>query len=438
MIEWINAFLTYSIFIPSMWLCTIPVKNYLKWKIPFKKYIISSSLVILACSIAMAHVSLHNPTLTHPIFYFFMIGCAAYYLFSINLAKQILIYVFSLIVCMLSCATLLSYYWDAYRYPSGNADLINLETVLSQWGAVLILSVAFILLFWKKLEWLIKHYRSSRVWLYMTIPSLLITLCTIMLVPEKYENLYIGKVFSVSLLIAVTMIVLFFLINIVFYSLARISNDKAEAEQAKQLMELQLKQSELQSSYIDETHRLRHDFKHSIVVLSSLLQNGKVQDATDYLASYSGQLQSDSEYTEFCKLPALNALLNEYARQASENGIRFSHRIELPDSLDFDDPEFCILVGNLLNNAVEACKKIPENDRYIKMSFDSDQGNQLYLLVQNSYDGKAKCKGNYPENIPNGHYGIYSVKNIAENHRGVARFKTEGNVFYAEIMLDMK
>ncbi len=435
MLASINYFLTYSIFIPAACLCMIPVRKYLRWQMPFKKFMVCTAAVILVICGVLCQLPVEHTSQLDMIFYIGMDICAVFYCISFRIKKTVLVYVFTFIVCMLAFATLFSYYWDAFRYPDANNDLMNTEIVLSQWIAAALISLLFVMLFWHRIEWLIHNYKDSRVWLLMSIPSLIISSCILNMQPQNYSNLYVERNFLISVFTSMTLLFLFLMTHMVFYFLTRTAHERVSAEQTKQLLELELRQYAIEKNYIEETHRLRHDFNHSVVTLSILLQEGNIQEAIHYLDNYSHHLSSRPALTDFCALPALNALLNEYYRRAKEAAIHFQYQIDLPAQLSIDEPQLCVLVGSLLNNAIEACKKIPTEKRCIKLLFDMEGESQLYLIIQNSYDGKIQWHNPKPSELPKGHYGISSVRTITEEHHGVARFYSEDTTFNAEIML---
>ncbi len=435
MTDWLIVFLNYAIFIPASWLCIHPVWKYTKRHQPFHIFFGRITLILMIVILILCQIDIHTPMNTQFIFYSFLAVCGVFYYHGFNVQRGMLFYIFSFVMCIFCFATLISYYWDALFYPTSTYNTTSIEGCLSQWIAAILISIFFALLFGKRLEWLVEKYREEPVWYAMALPSWIIIFCTIIMVPHEYENLYIGRSFSVLIHITVTLIILFIITHMIFYKLARLTYDKAAMEQEKQLMTLQLHQSELQNTYIAETHRLRHDFKHSVLALSSLLQQAKYEEASDYLSHYYDHLDNLSSYIDFCDLPALNALLNEYFQQAGQVSIKLRHSINISTKLSLDEIHLCVIVGNLLNNAIAACKKLPIEDRFIKLYIDTEADQQLYLIIQNSYDGNLHWIGSEPTHLPQGHYGILSVKSIVEENGGIARFYTEDNVFLVEIMM---
>ncbi|MDO4623699.1 MAG: GHKL domain-containing protein, partial [Eubacteriales bacterium] len=222
------------------------------------------------------------------------------------------------------------------------------------------------------------------------------------------------------------------------YIIARENYDKNMAEHSRQMLNMQLHQQKLQNDYIEQTHHFRHDIKHHALILLSLMKQENYDEARDYLEKYTDYMDSAYTPVDVCKLPALNALINEYIKKTKELSIHFQYRVSISPYININEPELCIIVGNLLENALCACRDVPEEERYIKFFIDTEGSSQLYILIQNSFNGSLIWRNNEDIRIPEGHYGISSVRAIAKEHHGIAKFHTNSNHFFAEVMLQIE
>ena len=101
----------------------------------------------------------------------------------------------------------------------------------------------------------------------------------------------------------------------------------------------------------------------------------------------------------YCGNYALNALLSHFEEQAQQHGITLRLRIDTDNKEEavLSDDELCCIVGNILENAVNASLMLPENDdRRISLSVKADDASgNLYIVAENNFNGKVRCEGGH-------------------------------------------
>lgn len=95
----------------------------------------------------------------------------------------------------------------------------------------------------------------------------------------------------------------------------------------------------------------------------------------------------------FCNHAAVDALLQYYHASASRQEIRAQLAFCIPDGVLLSDVEWCSVLGNLLENAIEGCLRRTDDERAISISVRPMKGT-LFLLVENTYDGRCSRQGN--------------------------------------------
>ncbi len=121
------------------------------------------------------------------------------------------------------------------------------------------------------------------------------------------------------------------------------------------LLRVQTEQFEMLKTRIMESRRTRHDFRHHRMVLKELADRNDLHGIRTYLAEYNAE-HVDTPSKTYSNNSTFNAVVAYYAGHAEAAGIRFTARVQLPEHLLIPDPIFCVLLGNLLENAVDACK----------------------------------------------------------------------------------
>ena len=120
-------------------------------------------------------------------------------------------------------------------------------------------------------------------------------------------------------------------------------------------------------------------------------------------------------------------------RVSTVMGILYSIRI--PKKMQLDHGDIGVLYGNLVDNAVEACSKVPEGQRFVKIE-NKYQSGILLLIITNSKTGKKNksLKTTKKDNIRHGH-GVQSVRKVVEKYNGTVSFTDKGDIFEVSAML---
>lgn len=207
----------------------------------------------------------------------------------------------------------------------------------------------------------------------------------------------------------------------------------ALTEQNHQLA-MQAMQYENLREKITEARRAKHDVRHHITLMQKYVNEENYAALNDYLKRYGKSLPDDS-LEVYCENTAANAVLLYFAQQAKKNGIEFTAKTVIPAGLSIPDTDISVLLGNLLENALEACKKEPAENRKIIIHASTDDS-ALCITVDNTYTGKLKHTGD-GELASTKHrgrgLGTHSVRSIARQYGGVCRFEAKDGMFYASV-----
>lgn len=128
---------------------------------------------------------------------------------------------------------------------------------------------------------------------------------------------------------------------------------------------------------------------------------------------------------------SLDALINYKASVAEKYKVKISLDAVVPYDIEFEDTALYSLLGNLLDNAIEAVKNVSPEERYIKLQIRTT--NNLYIQIENPYSGKlCKKNGQYLTTKLNKEehgLGLRMVQDIVEKYHGVMEIKDEMNQF---------
>lgn len=211
---------------------------------------------------------------------------------------------------------------------------------------------------------------------------------------------------------------------------------RLEYEMASVEKQLSLQRLQYQKITEDEERmkKERHDFRHHLAVLRSLApEEGKLSGYIDQLITKI-PVKKNIVLSENYAVNAVAAYYYEMARQAE---IDIKACVAVPKTLGNDiESDLCVIVGNLMENAVEACKRITHGKPFIRIN-SSLQGNVLAITADNSYSGTIEKKDEvFLSSKRKGEgIGTFSVIAAAKKHGGNARFEENNGVFRASVYL---
>ncbi|MDR2554428.1 MAG: ATP-binding protein, partial [Fibromonadaceae bacterium] len=209
---------------------------------------------------------------------------------------------------------------------------------------------------------------------------------------------------------------------------------KAEAEFARGLVSAERAHYQKMAEMRETLSILRHDFKYHLKVIDELLQTGNIEKIELYLTEIREKMP-EGELHYYCTDSVINALLANYAKNCEKFNIKYNAKIAFPKTLSVPRYDICIILGNLLENALEACKKL-ENGGEIELAVKTNEQN-LAIMVKNSYDGIVNEKsGELFSNKKDGGFGLRSVKSVAERYGGYISIERTESVFTIYVMVN--
>ena len=191
-----------------------------------------------------------------------------------------------------------------------------------------------------------------------------------------------------------------------------------------------------------ENRRLIHDIKHHLRTIDRMASEHGQTEICSFLLQVEEQVAATSGHSpaQFCKNPVVNALIEYYYGMAQTQGTEFQVRLDLPDQIPLTDVELCTVLGNLLDNAVEACSRQKQGLRRVFIAGET-RGNMYFLKIENTYDGLAFQEGKTflsrkGASADHG-IGLSSVRKIIEGHGGDLDLVPGEESFLAGITIQM-
>ena len=105
---------------------------------------------------------------------------------------------------------------------------------------------------------------------------------------------------------------------------------------------------------MDEMRKARHDLRQHLAVVQSYIEKDDKEGLHNYIELYKNELPHEV-LDLYCRNDVVNAVISDYAGVSRDNGIQFDVKIDYPELSSITETDMTVLLGNLLENAVEAC-----------------------------------------------------------------------------------
>lgn len=282
---------------------------------------------------------------------------------------------------------------------------------------------------------LLENEGIAQTWYVFWILPTFFILLNLFMIPIYPNILNLGRLMEGYIVISLALLVLLLLFYVLFYIMAKSLNRNDQLRQQNQFLSMQQAQYEALCTAIEETRQARHDMRHHFSALSALAVHEEWQELRNYL----GQVMESIPTVELklCDNPAVDGVAGHYCIRYKENNIPFSIELDLPYKLPISEMDICLVLSNLMENALEASLRTDTTKRFIKVQAYLHSDNVVLITVENAFDGIIKEKnGVFQSSKRHGDgVGIQSIRRIAEKNGGYCRFTLTDGVFYANIML---
>lgn len=226
---------------------------------------------------------------------------------------------------------------------------------------------------------------------------------------------------------------------VIFYLISDILKRESKIRESE-ILQIQVKNQTSMYQSISENYeeqrRRTHEYKNQLLCMDSLLADGKYDELKTYLDKICGKLDRNVDSINTNHV-IINAILNTKYKEALENHILFILKINDLSDIKIEDEDIVLILSNLLNNAIEACKNCKEN-KVIKMKFVKEDEITV-ISVKNTYEGDVNVhEGTYitsKEDKEKHGIGINNIIETINKYQGEYIIKNDNNEFYFSILI---
>ena len=384
-------FLDLAVFYPGAFLCLAPLWEHVK--APRRTAVLTAALVTVICLAAAALCAIFEidsnilllPTLL-----------AAFWLLRWRVGPEVSVsqtaFLFAVSCVMMAVCTLLSAVLNARAEVGNDAPACLVSTSLLKLGLSAVLCIIFWFTAVQWSRWLLQEYRGEAFWQSAwplpTIYAAFLVFC----MPLDPAVVLINRLMIISVLAVSISLLGIFLLLYEMYQVAREYTRSAQLDRENQLLAVESRRYTELRAYMEQTRHLRHDFRQHLHVIAGLTEAGQVD-----------------------------------------------WRLELPRQLAIPEADFCMMLGNLLENAFHASQKLPPEQRQVKVMARMLRPAMLGLLVENRYDGVLKRQQGTLHSTKHDGMGIglVSIQTAVSRYGGSMTVETENCLFRVNILLNL-
>lgn len=257
------------------------------------------------------------------------------------------------------------------------------------------------------------------------IITFLTALMTFADIKNKSVNSYVSILFFV---------IMFILLMVIFFGTFKLT-EYYENQQQLRLIKLKNQMLEQSMTETEQTFMLwktsLHDFKHNIMNLMSMAENNDIQGIKEYLEKENDLLGKKLFYYKTGN-ETVDIILNIKQKLAENKGITFIINAEVPENCRISSMDFSSLLGNLLDNAIEASEK--EMNPFIEVKIKSVK-DYLIINILNKYTKSDICSETTKTEKNLHGIGIHSVKQTVKKYDGDFYTEISDNIFNVKIMI---
>ncbi|ADY55226.1 signal transduction histidine kinase regulating citrate/malate metabolism [Syntrophobotulus glycolicus DSM 8271] len=205
----------------------------------------------------------------------------------------------------------------------------------------------------------------------------------------------------------------------------------SEFRQARAQIAMQTEYYDALNGQMNEIRAIRHDTRHFIDVLGTLADEGRYDELRRFLGEYAERADTEP-LPVFCQNTVANSILGYYALKARTKEIPFRCVSVIPKELPLSDGDLCVVLGNALENALEACAKpAVQSGRFIAVQAGT-AGGQFLIKIENSYDGFVSIKdGELLSSKGGGAHGIglQNIRRVVKSCGGFVKIDRTATTF---------
>ncbi len=213
-----------------------------------------------------------------------------------------------------------------------------------------------------------------------------------------------------------------------------------QAKMAEEQLELQAKHYAKIAKNNFEIRRFKHDYKNILLGVQELIQNGDTEGAIELLRKGNGSVSENIFQNFETGNGIVDTILSEKQKDADNINTLVKFEGSVPAE-KISPTDLCVIFGNTIDNAIEACEKVHTNDKnIINVSCKSAAG-FMFVKITNPVKENVQISNNViktsKSNKSEHGFGIYSLKKAASKYNGTVKLSCVNKIFSVDLELEI-
>lgn len=261
--------------------------------------------------------------------------------------------------------------------------------------------------------------------------SSVVNCCFITILSMEIDSIK-SRLMCISIIasIVLTYYFMLYMIERISFLVKKQQEDEVYIEEMR-YKEIYYAEAEKRNAYVN---RLKHDLENRLLGLHHLIVAGDTETLLEQIAALGRELRQLDE-DSYSVNPSVDTILRSKLGRAKSEGMKVDTQIHIPKRMQVEYGDIGVLYGNLLDNAIEACQKVPDTERFISVENKYVSGRLLLVITNSKENGTNKHLKTTKQDTYTHGYGIASVRRVVEKYNGVVQFKDNGTTFEVSVMM---
>lgn len=306
---------------------------------------------------------------------------------------------------------------------------LDINTIVISSGLITSLTVFAIEMIWE-------HYKRFK---YMEVVRtsylfalLLVPLCSIVIGILTIQQANFRTVILSALLLIINALVFY-----LFDSLVRLYNDQHEKMMLEQQNKAYINQIKLVYDSQNALRYYRHDMRNHLYKMRDMVEKGEYKQLEEYIGQAVSYMKIDKKVIDSGN-SEIDCLLNYKLRNIEEMNIKLETKFVLPHELFINVFDINIVLGNLIDNALEALKQCDERELIVRLTYSKGV---MFITIKNSFSGNIKIDSNNQKlfttkkDLKNHGLGLQSVQYTIDKYYGTMEIETTEKMFIVKALM---
>lgn len=299
---------------------------------------------------------------------------------------------------------------------------------------LMIITVYLLSVYWKKKN--NKFIPVSYDMVLLLIPAGSMYIAVNEFTASQHGNSIIAPLVTFSILLCINVIV--FEIYAKLAENFMLENEKTVYEQQLYMIS---RNTEEQKKMMEGFREERHNFINKLIVLKDDMEHREKERALEELNRLMQELPGKSIISN-CGNSTVDALINFKNITAEKAGVAFRLKIFIPANLPINQCDLGVVMGNALDNAIEAAEQYDGTDKFVEIIMGVKK-EALVLTIKNSFCNEIRKdkQGNLLSTKSDGNrhgYGVKSIRRVAEKYNGEVLIETEKQLFLMTVIMNLE